>query len=152
MSDARNIKEIIEYGSLTQVPMMPRYVRGVINLRGAVVPVVDLQARFGREPRAVSKRTCVVIIEIAVAEQHQVVGVVVDAVNEVLDIPESDIEPAPSFGTRIRTDFILGMGKVRGRFVVLLDVDQVLSLDETEMLAALGQGAERHDSGVAAVV
>jgi len=144
------IKEIIEYSSLTPVPMMPRYVRGVINLRGAVVPVVDLQARFGREPRAVSKRTCVVIIEIAAAEQRQVVGVVVDAVNEVLDIPESDIEPAPSFGTRIRTDFIRGMGKVRGRFVVLLDVDQVLSLDETEMLVALGQGTERHDSTDAA--
>jgi len=145
------IKEIIEYGSLTPVPMMPRYVRGIINLRGAVVPVVDLQARFGREPRAVTKRTCIVIVEISVAEQHQVVGVVVDAVNEVLDIPESDIEPAPSFGTRIRTDFIRGMGKVRGRFVVLLDVDQVLSLDETEMLAALGQGAERHDDAIAAI-
>jgi purine-binding chemotaxis protein CheW len=135
------IKEIIEYGSLTEVPMMPRYVRGVINLRGAVVPVVDLQARFGREPRAVSKRTCIVIVEISVADRHQVVGVVVDAVNEVLDIPDSEIEPAPSFGARIRSDFIRGMGKVRGRFVVLLDVDQVLSLDETEMLAAIGDAS-----------
>lgn len=129
------IKEIIEYGDLTEVPMMPSSVRGVINLRGAVVPVVDLQARFGRSPSAVTKRTCVVIVEVGLAQQNQVVGVVVDAVNEVLDIPDAEIEPAPSFGTRIRSDFIRGMGKVRGRFVILLDVDQVLSLEELDALA-----------------
>jgi purine-binding chemotaxis protein CheW len=131
------IKEIIEYGDLTEVPMMPACVRGVINLRGAVVPVLDLQARFGRVPAAVSKRTCVVIVEVGSAEQRQVVGVVVDAVNEVLDILHADIEPAPDFGTRISSDFIRGMGKVRGRFVIMLDVDKVLSLDEFEVLAAL---------------
>jgi purine-binding chemotaxis protein CheW len=130
------IKEIIEYGDLTEVPMMPACVRGVINLRGAVVPVLDLQARFGRTPAAVSKRTCVVIVEVGNAEQRQVVGVVVDAVSEVLDIPHAEIEPAPDFGTRIRSDFIRGMGKVRGKFVILLDVDKVLSLDELDVLAA----------------
>jgi purine-binding chemotaxis protein CheW len=130
------IKEIIEYGDLTEVPMMPACVRGVINLRGAVVPVLDLQARFGRVPAAVSKRTCVVIVEVGSQEQRQVVGVVVDAVSEVLDIPHAEIEPAPDFGTRIRSDFIRGMGKVRGKFVILLDVDKVLSLDELDVLAA----------------
>jgi purine-binding chemotaxis protein CheW len=129
------IKEIIEYHSLTEVPMMPPCVRGVINLRGAVVPVVDLLARFGRAQSPVTKRTCIVIVEVESAGERQVIGVVVDAVNEVLDIDAADIEPAPSFGARIRTDFIQGMGKVKGKFVILLDVDQVLALDD---LAALG--------------
>jgi purine-binding chemotaxis protein CheW len=128
------IKEIIEYGSLTEVPMMPACVRGVINLRGAVVPVMDLLARFGRTPSAVSKRTCIVIVELQAGDERQVVGVVVDAVNEVLDIAPADIEPPPAFGARIRTDFIQGMGKVKGKFVILLNVDHVLSLDD---LAAL---------------
>src|SRR5262245_19553412 len=100
------VKEIIEYSSLTEVPMMPASVRGVINLRGAVVPVVDLAVRFGRAPAAVTKRTCIVIVETSVNDTRQDVGVVVDAVNEVLEIPQEDIEPPPTFGTRIRTDFI----------------------------------------------
>jgi purine-binding chemotaxis protein CheW len=124
------IKEIIEYSSLTEVPMMPAYVRGVINLRGSVVPVADLSVRFGRQPGAVTKRTCIVILEVTANGERQDVGVVVDAVNEVLDILATDIEPPPSFGARIRTDFIRGMGKVNNRFVILLDVNHVLSLDE----------------------
>lgn len=132
------IKEIIEYGSLTEVPMMPACVRGVINLRGAVVPVMDLLARFGRTPSAVSKRTCIVIVELQAGGERQVVGVVVDAVNEVLDIAPADIEPAPAFGARIRTDFIQGMGKVRGKFVILLNVDHVLSMDDMLALSATG--------------
>lgn len=132
------IKEIIEYGDLTTVPMMPRSVRGVINLRGAVVPVIDLQARFGRPPAVIGRRTCIVIVEVhAQADQQQVIGVVVDAVNEVLDIAPSDIEPPPAFGAQIRADFIQGMGKVRGRFVVLLDLDRTLSIDELAALADL---------------
>ena len=124
------IKEIIEYSTLTEVPMMPPSLRGVINLRGAVVPVADLAVRFGRPAGAVTKRTCIVIVEATANDTRQVVGVVVDAVNEVLDIPAADIEPAPAFGTRIRTDFIQGMGKVNNRFVILLDVNHVLALDE----------------------
>ncbi|WP_292936723.1 chemotaxis protein CheW [Noviherbaspirillum sp.] len=128
------IKEIIEYGGLTEVPMMPECIRGVINLRGAVVPVMDLSSRFGKAVTAVTKRTCIVIVEVSHHDAQQVVGVVVDAVNAVLEIPSSEIEPAPSFGARIRTDFIAGMGKVNGRFVILLNVDNVLS---TEDLGAL---------------
>lgn len=131
-----SIKEIIEYHSLTEVPMMPPCVRGVINLRGAVVPVLDLLARFGREPSAVTKRTCIVIVELKADDgERQIVGVVVDAVNEVMDIDPADIEPAPAFGARIRTDFMAGMAKVRGKFVILLDVERVLSLDEAAELA-----------------
>lgn len=124
------IKEIIEYHNVTAVPMMPTWIRGVINLRGAVVPVVDLAARFGRAPSVVSKRTCIVIAEVESNGERQTVGVVVDAVNQVLTIPPQDIEPPPPFGAKIRTEFIYGMGKVEGRFVILLDVNHVLSTDD----------------------
>ena len=129
-----NIKEIIEYGSLTEVPMMPEFIRGVINLRGAVVPVVDLSARFGRKRTEITRRTCIVIIEVESAGEKHDVGVVVDAVSEVLEIPSGEIEPAPSFGAKIRADFIAGMGKVNGRFVIILNVNNVLSLDDLAML------------------
>ena len=125
-----HVKEIIEYHSITPVSMMMACICGVINLRGAVVPVMDMLARFGRSASAVTKRSCIVIVEIAAEQGRQVVGVVVDAVNEVIDILPADIEPAPSFGTRIRGDFIAGMGKVRGKFVILLDVERVLTLDD----------------------
>jgi len=128
------IKEIIEYSTLTSVPMMPTYVRGVINLRGAVVPVLDLSVRFGKAPSAVTKKTCIVIIEITTAGARQDVGVVVDAVDSVLDIPPEQIEPPPAFGARIATDFIEGMGKVNGRFVILLDVNSVLAPEEAALL------------------
>lgn len=130
------VKEIIEYGQVTSVPMMRPSIRGVINLRGAVVPVIDLGARFGGRQTEVGRRTCIVILEVDNADEQQVIGVLVDAVNEVLEIAPADIEPPPAFGAHIRTDFILGMGKVDGRFVILLDIGKVLSVDE---LAALTQ-------------
>jgi len=139
------IREIIEYGNLTEVPMVPPFIRGVINLRGAVVPVVDLSVRFGRAAGEVTKRTCVVIIETGAAgegyqgQQSHQMGIVVDAVSEVLEIPAADIEPPPEFGARIRIDFISGMGKVNGKFVVLLDVNRILSIDEVAVVAAMGQ-------------
>ena len=129
------IKEIIEYGNLTTVPMMPDFIRGVINLRGAVVPVVDMSARFGRTASEVTRRSCIVIIEVETDEEKQDVGVVVDSVSEVLEIPAAEIEPAPSFGARIRADFISGMGKVNGKFVIILNADRVLSVDEMAMLS-----------------
>ena len=134
-----SIREIIEYGHLTEVPMTPPFIRGVINLRGAVVPVVDLAVRFGREPRDNTKRTCIVIIEVGSEKGRQEMGVVVDAVSEVLEIPAAEIEPPPTFGSNIRIDFISGMGKVNGHFVVLLDVDRVLSVDEVAVAASIAQ-------------
>lgn len=128
------IKEILEYHEPTLVPMMPDFIRGVINLRGSVVPVVDLSLRLGRESTEVAKRTCVVIIEIQHEEERMEIGVVVDAVNEVLDIVPENIEAAPNFGAKIRTDFINGMGKVDDKFVVLLNIDHVLSIEELSML------------------
>lgn len=140
----RSIKEIIEYGHLTEVPMMPDLVRGVINLRGAVVPVVDLAVRFGRAPTAIARRTCIVIVEVeAQPGPNHVIGIIVDAVNEVLDIPAHDIEPPPSFGARIRSDFIEGMGKVAGKFVILLSLRHVVSVDElVDIVGAVGEAEE----------
>ena len=133
------IKEIIEYSGVSTVPMMPAAIRGVINLRGAVVPVLDLAARFGRPASEIGKRSCVIIVEVNAHGGQQVIGVMVDAVNAVLQIDDADIEPAPGFGARIRSDFIAGMGKVNGKFVILLDVDSVLSGAAAEQLALLDQ-------------
>ena len=138
------IKEIIWYANLTEVPMMPACIRGVINLRGAVVPVMDLSARFGKPASPVTKSTCIIIIEVdtPLEGERQNMGVVVDAVQAVLEIPASEIEPAPSFGTKIRSDFIEGIGKVNGKFVILLNVNQVLSSEEISSMGQLAAGAE----------
>lgn len=135
------IKEIIEYANLTTVPMMPACIRGVINLRGEVVPVIDLAARFGKPVSEVTRRTCIVIVEVNAGGESQDVGVVVDAVNEVLDIPVADIEPPPTFGAKIRVDFIQGMGKINERFVIILNVNQILSVDEIGALGALSSSS-----------
>ena len=135
-----SIKEIIEYGNITEVPRMPEFIRGVINLRGAVVPVIDLGARFGKHTTNITRRTCIVIIEVANGEETQDVGVMVDAVNEVLEISASEIEPAPSFGANIRADFIEGMGKIKGKFVIILNIHQVLSVEEMATLAGVAGG------------
>ncbi|GAA3540008.1 chemotaxis protein CheW [Zobellella aerophila] len=140
--DILGIKEIIQYGHVTGVPMMPTFVRGVINLRGAVVPVVDLAARFGRPVAKVTRRSCIVILETRSEQGAQDVGVLVDAVSAVLTIPAAEIEPPPSFGGGIRADFIGGMAKVEGRFVIVLNVDRVLSVEEMALLSRGGDPGE----------
>jgi len=122
-----HVKEIIEYGRVAPVPMMPAWIRGVINLRGAVVPVMDLAARFGRPAATLTRRTCIVVVEIVTEGERRDVGVVVDAVSAVQDIAARDIEPPPAMGGLIQSDFIRGMGKVDGRFVIILDATRVLS-------------------------
>lgn len=132
-----SIKEIIEYPTITQVPMVPSFVRGVINLRGAVVPVIDMQSRFGRAPSEVTKRSCIVIVEIddAQLEERQTIGVVVDTVNEVIDIPPGDIEPPPAFGAHVQAEFIRGMAKVGGKFIILLDADRAMNAAEISAIS-----------------
>lgn len=130
-----NVKEIIEYGNLTEIPMMPSFIRGVINLRGSVVPVIDLSARFGNQITEISKRTCIVIVEVQEGDLKHDIGIMVDAVSEVIEIAASEIEPAPSFGAKIRADFIHGMGKVAGKFVIILNIMKVLSAEEIAMLS-----------------
>jgi purine-binding chemotaxis protein CheW len=140
-----NVKEIIEYGNLTEIPMMPAFIRGVINLRGSVVPVIDLSARFGGSQTEVGRRTCIVIVEVEDDEAKHDIGIMVDAVSEVLDIPGSEIEPPPAFGAKIRADFIFGMGKVAGKFVIILNINKVLSVEEIAMLTG-GNGVAEAES------
>ncbi|HUW35735.1 MAG TPA: chemotaxis protein CheW [Rhodocyclaceae bacterium] len=143
-----SVKEIIDYGHLTVVPMMPDCIRGVINLRGAVVPVVDLARRFSSGSTEVKRRSCIVIIEVEADGEHQDIGVIVDAVSEVLEIRQDQIEPPPAFGAKIRTDFIQGMGKVDGRFVIVLNVNRVLSMEDLAMLGrAAGQDLAAQEAG-----
>jgi purine-binding chemotaxis protein CheW len=137
-----NVKEIIEYGNLTEIPMMPAFIRGVINLRGSVVPVIDLSARFGGKSTEVGRRTCIVIVEVPDEDTRHDIGIIVDAVSEVLEIPGSEIEPPPSFGARIRADFIFGMGKVAGKFVILLEINRVLSVEEIAQLTGTEKALE----------
>lgn len=129
-----DIKEIIEYSSPSIVPMMPPYLRGVINLRGRIVPVIDLMIRFGRKSSVVTRRTCIIVLEIYHNEELQYIGVVVDAVKAVLDIADADIEQPPSFGAKLRSDFISGMGNIKGEFIIILDIENVLSIDELSKL------------------
>jgi len=128
--DTLCVREIIEYGQVTTVPMMPDFIRGVINLRGSVVPVIDLQARFCKGATQQGIRTCIVILEMVQAGESQVLGIVVDSVSEVIEIELAEIKPAPAIGNRIREDFIRGMVKVRGEFLTVLQIEQVLSVSE----------------------
>ncbi len=141
--DIRAIREIIEFGVLTEVPLMPEFIRGVLNLRGAVVPVIDLAARFGRGRSAAGHRACIVIIEVPAIDDDgdlQVLGVVVDAVSEVIEVAAGAIQPAPAFGAGIRSDFIRGMVQLSDRFVIILDVGKVLSIEEMALLAGIEEG------------
>ena len=140
-------REILELDQITNVPMMPASIRGVINLRGSVVPVIDLSARFGSKVTEATKRTCIVIVEIGHDGARHNMGLLVDSVSQVVDIRASEIEPPPSFGAKIRTDFIEGMGKLDGRFVILLDLDHVLSMDE---LSAIAQASAEEQPMLAA--
>ena len=130
-------KEIIEYGVVTTIPNAPPFIRGVINLRGSVVPVVDLAVKFGGAPQAPTKRSCVVVVEVERDGQQTVMGIVADRVTQVAELPEDAIEPAPAFGTGVRTDWLLGLGRTDRRFILLLNTDRVLTdLDVGQLDAA----------------
>jgi purine-binding chemotaxis protein CheW len=139
--DIRTVREIIQYGALTAVPLMPGFVRGVLNLRGAVVPVIDLQARFGRPVAPIGKKTCIVIFDAQRDGDRVELGLLVEAVSEVVDIAPAEIEPPPSFGTAVRRDFISGMGKVVDRFVTILEPERVFDVEEMAELCETNQGA-----------
>jgi purine-binding chemotaxis protein CheW len=124
------VQEIIQMQAVTRVPRTPEYVRGVINLRGKVIPVVDLRSKFNIESCADTEKTCIIVVQITQKEGTVVMGIIIDEVKEVLDIKSIDIEETPSFGANISTDFILGMGKVNGSVKILLDIDKILSITE----------------------
>jgi len=121
------VKEIIEYDTVTRVPTTPAHVRGVLNLRGTVLPVIDLAAKFGHGDTEATRTTCVIVAETKLDDAMLVVGLLADAVSTVVDIPADAIEPPPSFGTNVRVDFLTGMGKLEGRLVLILDLDRILS-------------------------
>ncbi len=132
------IKEIIGMMPITSVPQTPDFVQGVINLRGKVIPVVDLRLRFGMESMEYTERTCIIVVEIEGPTGMVMIGTVVDAVSEVLNIKAEEMEETPTFGTKLDTDYILGMAKIEGGVKILLDIDQVLTMDE---IAALDKAA-----------
>lgn len=131
------VREILEYVDPTPIPMMPAFLRGVINLRGSVVPIVDLQSRFGKGATGVAHRSCFVVVEVEYEGRAQSLGVLVDAVEEVVAIERSRLEARPNFGARIRSDFVEGILHLSKRFVITLDMKQVLSIEELATLIGL---------------
>ena len=130
------VREILQYETITPVPSVPRSVRGVINLRGSVVPVIDLAAKFGLADTVVTRLTCILIVEVRLDDRPTVMGLLADSVLEVIELGPDDVEPPPAFGTRVKVDYLRGMGKVGDkRFVLLLDVDRVVSADERDVAA-----------------
>ena len=128
------VKEIIGIMAITTVPQMPDYLKGVINLRGKVIPVVDLRLKFGMEAMDYTERTCIIVVEIACTGQKVMIGILVDSVSEVLNIKGGDIEDAPNFGSCLNTDYILGMAKTGGKVKILLDIERVLATEEITLL------------------
>jgi purine-binding chemotaxis protein CheW len=135
------VREILEYDTVTKVPTTPRSIRGVINLRGRVVPVVDLTTKFGLPESVITKRTCIVVVEVDLEGERTVMGVLADSVSQVIDLPKEAIEPPPHFGTRLRVDCLLGMGRAGRKFVLLLDIDKVLSPEELAVAETTAEAA-----------
>ncbi|MEA3359831.1 MAG: chemotaxis protein CheW [Thermodesulfobacteriota bacterium] len=128
------IREIIGIMPITSVPRTPEFVKGVINLRGKVIPIIDLRLRFGMEPMEYTDRTCIIVVEINAQDSSIQIGAIVDTVSEVLNIKAGDIEDTPAFGTSLDTEYILGMAKVSGGVKILLDIDRVLNSEEIAVM------------------
>lgn len=150
--DISQVREVLEYTDMTVIPQMPSFMRGVINLRGHVVPVVDLRRKFGMEEGERTVNTCIIIVEVMVGEEGEsaVLGALVDSVQEVMNLESDQIEPPPKIGTSLNTEFIRGMGKQGDQFVIILDTDKVFSSDEMALLQAAekpGQAVTESASG-----
>lgn len=136
------VKEIIQYDTVTTVPKTPKWVCGVINLRGAVVPVVDLAAKFGLDQRPVTRTTCIVIVETQFENQTVIMGVIAEAVSQVMELTAEEIQAVPEFGTRVKVDYLFGMARLGKKFALLLDVDKVLAANELVSLGEMSGIAE----------
>ncbi len=135
--DVSKVREILEITTITKVPQTPDFMRGVINLRGSVVPVIDMRLKFGMSATEQTVNTCIIVVEINMDGETTILGALADSVQEVVEMEPENIEPAPHIGTKLNTDFIKGMGKVEANFVMLLDIDKVFSTDElTDIVAA----------------
>jgi purine-binding chemotaxis protein CheW len=129
-TDIAQVREVLEYSHVTKVPRTPDYMRGVINLRGHVVPVLDLKLRFGMNRTEQTVNTCVIIVEVSIQGEKTIIGALADSVQEVIDMDAATIEPPPKIGSKLNTDFIRGMGKRDEQFVIILDIDKVFSTDD----------------------
>lgn len=137
--DISKVREVLDFTAITKVPRTPEFMRGVINLRGNVVPVVDMRLKFGMSATEKTVNTCIIIVEIALDGDTTILGALADAVQEVLELEPGQIEPAPRIGTRLKTDFIKGMGKRDNQFIIILDIDKVFSVDELSLVQEAGQ-------------
>lgn len=134
--DVSKVREILEQSTLTKVPQTPDFMRGVINLRGSVVPVIDMRLKFGMSVTEQTVNTCIIVAEVQLEDETVILGALADSVQEVIEMEPGQIEPAPHVGTRLNTEFIKGMGKVDGQFIMILDMDKIFSSDEMEAVRA----------------
>ena len=137
--DISKVREVLDFTAITKVPRTPEFMRGVINLRGNVVPVVDMRLKFGMTKTEKTVNTCIIIVEISLDGDTTMLGALADSVQEVIDLEPDMIEPAPKIGTRLKTDFIKGMGKRDDQFIIILDIDNVFSVDELSLVQDAGQ-------------
>ncbi|OGI07488.1 MAG: chemotaxis protein CheW [Candidatus Margulisbacteria bacterium GWF2_35_9] len=140
--DISQVREVLEYTKSTKVPRTPEYMIGVINLRGSVVPVVDMRNKFRLKPMTISVDTCIIILEISIEGEESVIGALVDSVREVIELEPNQMEPPPKIGSKLNTDYIKNMGKINGDFIIILDVDKVFSLDELTTVKAITSNIE----------
>lgn len=131
--DVVKVREILDYTNITKVPQTPEFMRGVINLRGSVVPVVDMRLKFNMPSQERTVDTCIIVVEIRIDDEATILGALVDSVQEVFELEPAQIEPAPRIGTKLKTEFILGMGKRDDQFVIILDIDKVFSSEELDL-------------------
>lgn len=136
------VREVLDFSAVTKVPQTPPFMRGVINLRGSVVPVMDMNLKFGRSSTEKTVNTCIIIAEITVDGETTIVGALADSVQEVLDMEPSQIEPAPKIGTKLNTEFIKGMGKTGDTFIMILDIDKVFSGEEMDLIGTTATTVE----------
>lgn len=144
--DISKVREVLDFTTVTKVPRTPEFMRGVINLRGNVVPVVDMRLKFGMSMTEKTVNTCIIITEIDIEGEKTVLGALADSVQEVIDLEPDQIEPAPRIGTRLRTEFIRGMGKRDDHFIMILDIDKVFSADELSMVQTAGKDSVTADT------
>jgi len=136
--DVSHVREILEFTTVTKVPKTPEYMRGVINLRGSVVPVLDMRLKFGMSMTEKTVNTCIIVVEVSFEGETSIIGALVDSVEEVFELEPGQIEPAPKIGVQLKTEFIKGMGKRDDRFIIILDIDKVFSSEELSMAEGMG--------------
>jgi purine-binding chemotaxis protein CheW len=136
--DVSHVREILEFTTVTKVPKTPEYMRGVINLRGSVVPVLDMRLKFDMSMTEKTVNTCIIVVEISFEGETSIIGALVDSVEEVFELEPGQIEPAPKIGVQLKTEFIKGMGKRDDRFIIILDIDKVFSSEELSMAEGMG--------------